>query len=206
MQLSLSVQLPVLKGGLDGSACYITTRKLLSTTRLQEILDAHPSYSTLSNALSHIHTIHCPTLSVLFHVIQLMVPPLIQSVDQTKKMKLLVIDNISEVLQLEESTTTRSVVDRSHDIVTLSGLLHNLASQFDILVMVLTDAKQGFQSPVKGQHTSLPYALHAVWFCQPKGNSTIEAGMGISWANQLNSRIILSAQVSALNISKISPL
>ncbi|KAH9057123.1 hypothetical protein EDB83DRAFT_2206843, partial [Lactarius deliciosus] len=53
LQLSLLVQLPVTQGGLNGSACYLTTSTGLPTPRLIELLHEHPllvgSHCTLDN-------------------------------------------------------------------------------------------------------------------------------------------------------------
>ncbi|KAK0459483.1 uncharacterized protein EV420DRAFT_1674295 [Desarmillaria tabescens] len=79
LQLSLLVQIPPRLGGLLGSTCYLTTSSVLPTVRLLDILDAHPLLSPSLCGLHDVHTMSCPTIPVLIHVLSSTLPQFVDS-------------------------------------------------------------------------------------------------------------------------------
>ncbi|KAJ6513911.1 P-loop containing nucleoside triphosphate hydrolase protein [Mycena vitilis] len=201
LQLALFVQIPVSLGGLSGSTCYITISSNLPTKRLLQIVDAHPLLSKEMCGLQNIHTIKSPTISILMHILSKILPDLVtgQAKDpDSKPVKLVVIDALAELFRADDKTTTGTLVDRSHNIVEISTLLHSLASTYNIAVLVLNEVSDvfGYGDPDEtGPGGDLSYKHQSRWFGAADsvpGEGSKEASLGLVWANQVNVRIMFS--------------
>lgn len=194
------MQLPSRLGGLSGSTCYLTTSSKLPTTRLHEILEAHPLLSHSLSSLAHIHTISTNTIPTLAHVLTATLPPFIErnmTDPESKPIKLLVIDALAELFHLSDKTTTKSLVQRSQDIVEISSLLHSIASKWNLAVLVLNEVVDVFHrgGDLDATDDNLVYSEQARWFGRSDsvpGQDAKEASLGLVWANQVNARILLS--------------
>src|SRR6266852_7585399 len=74
LQLSLLVQLPVDQGGLNGSACYLTTSTSLPTPRLIQLLHEHPLLAGSRCTLDNIQTSATKSVSSLLHALSEIIP------------------------------------------------------------------------------------------------------------------------------------
>ncbi|KAI0050003.1 P-loop containing nucleoside triphosphate hydrolase protein, partial [Auriscalpium vulgare] len=74
LQLSLVVQLPRARGGLAGSACYLTTASGLPTTRLVQLLREHPLLAGSAASLDGIHTLETKTIDTLLAALSSVLP------------------------------------------------------------------------------------------------------------------------------------
>jgi Rad51 len=198
LQLSLFVQLPLERGGLNGSTCYLLTSSKLPTTRLNQICEAHPLLSHSACGLQSIHTISTPTIPVLIRVLTETLPPFV--VEQSKghkPIKLLVIDALAELFHTSDKTTTNTLVERSKNVSEISSLLHCLASTHQIAILILNEVvdvfNRGHPSDI-GQGDVL-YSNQSQWFGRMDsvpGEDKKEASLGLVWANQVNARLLLS--------------
>ena len=206
MQLSLLVQLPPELGGLSGSTCYLTTDMELETRRLDELSRTHPLLATSSTpcTLDDINTIRTPTVDLLANVLRTSLPQFIaaSSAPGRKPVKLLVIDSIADLFLALEKTTTATLVERSRNLNELSSLMHSLANSHQIAVVVINRAQDVFDlssgdgisngGSAPGQ---LVYREQSRWFGsadsmhEERGK---EAMLGLSWANQINVRIMFT--------------
>lgn len=206
MQLSLLVQLPPELGGLSGSTCYLTTDIELETRRLDELSRTHPLLATSSTrcTLDDINTIRTPTVDLLASVLRISLPQFIEasSAPGRRPVKLLVIDSIADLFLALEKTTTATLVERSRNLNELSSLLHSLASNHQIAVVIINRAQDIFDwssnSGVQdGGDTpnQLVYRDQSRWFGsadsmhEERGK---EAMLGLAWANQINARIMFT--------------
>ncbi|KAJ6623394.1 P-loop containing nucleoside triphosphate hydrolase protein [Mycena sp. CBHHK59/15] len=201
LQLSLLVQIPPSLGGLSGSTCYITITSKLPTSRLLQIVEAHPLLSTDSCGLADINTIKSPTIPVLIHILSNILPALIaqRAADsQCKPVKLVVIDALAELFHSSDKTTTSTLVDRSQNIGEIATVLHALASTHKVAVLVLNEVSDVFDH---SHHTEpnasgdLIYNQQSRWFGSANnvsGENKKEASLGLVWANQVNVRIMMS--------------
>ncbi|KAK0483384.1 P-loop containing nucleoside triphosphate hydrolase protein [Armillaria novae-zelandiae] len=199
LQLSLLVQIPPRLGGLLGSTCYLTTSSVLPTVRLLNILDAHPLLSPSLCGLHDVHTMSCPTIPVLIHVLSGTLPQFVDSKladPVSKPVKLLVIDALGELFHTTDKTTTQTLVQRSRDITEVSSLLHILSSKYKIAVLVLNEVVDAFdREPVQVNDNNVSYSDESRWFGRGDsipGEDRKEASLGLVWANQINARIQLS--------------
>ena len=197
LQLSLTVQLPPKEGGLSGSACYLTTSSKLPTNRLLELAQHHPKLSSSQCGLSGVQTLSIPNIPLLIHVLSTMVPKLI--LDQCKSatpVKLLVIDALAELFHSSSKTTTQTLVERSRNINEISNLLHCLASQYNIAILVLNEVSDAFNRAYGvDSDAELVYSDQSRWFARADsipGEDGKEASLGLVWANQVNVRIMVS--------------
>ncbi|KAJ7694125.1 P-loop containing nucleoside triphosphate hydrolase protein [Mycena rosella] len=200
LQLSLFAQVPASLGGLSGSACYITISSKLPTSRLLQIVDAHPLLSREICGLDDINTMKTPTIPVLIHVLSKILPDLVaQRVDdpELKPVKLVIIDALAELFHSSDKTTTTTLIERSQNIAEISTLLHVLASKYNLAVLVLNEVSDVFNHGESGTSSSggLVYNQQAKWFGAADtvpGESNKEASLGLVWANQVNARIMMS--------------
>ena len=204
MQLSLLVQLPPELGGLSGSTCYLTTDMELETRRLDELSRTHPLLATPSAqcTLDDINTIRTPTVDLLANVIRTSLPQFItaSSAPGQRPVKLLVIDSIADLFLALEKTTTATLVERSRNLNELSSLLYSLASNHQIAVLIINRAQDVFGSsngvPDGGdQPGQLAYPEQSRWFGSADSmheERAKEAMLGLSWANQINVRIMFT--------------
>ncbi|KAF8892641.1 P-loop containing nucleoside triphosphate hydrolase protein [Infundibulicybe gibba] len=199
LQLSLFVQTPYEIGGLCGSTCYLTTSSTLPTSRLVQILGAHPALSPSLCGLQDIHTMSTPTIPALIQVLSQTLPPFIEQKTrdaQSKPVKLLVIDAIAELFHTSDKTSTNTLVERAQNIAEISVLLHSLASTHRIAVLVLNEVIDVFnQDMPDNDGANMAYSIQSRWFGRADsipGEDRKEASLGLVWANQVNARILLS--------------
>ncbi|KAK2460562.1 hypothetical protein APHAL10511_007032 [Amanita phalloides] len=200
LQLSLFVQIAPDVGGIDGSCCYLTTSSKLPTRRLLQILQNRKVLSSSSCSLDNVHTIATPSTSALLHVLSQTLEGFIQQQNQTtgvKPVKLIVIDALAELFHDMEKTTTATLVERSRKVAEISTILHALAAEYRIAIVVLNEVIDVFD---KGNRYSddkmeLLYSEQSRWFSRGdsvRGEDRKEASLGLAWANQVNARIFLS--------------
>jgi len=199
LQLSLFVQLPKDLGGLSGSTCYLTTSSKLPTARLLQILQCDEILSSSSCGLENVHTISVPTVASLQYIVTTTLPAFIKqrSLNQdTKPVRLVIIDALGELFHSENKTTTSTLVERSKNITILSAALRELAHIHQIAIVVLNEVIDRFDRPVQdhGDQTDLLYDTQSRWFSTAAyfGESQKEASLGLVWATQVNTRIMLT--------------
>ncbi|KAI6167127.1 P-loop containing nucleoside triphosphate hydrolase protein, partial [Pisolithus thermaeus] len=198
LQLSLSVQLPTDLGGLSGAACYITVASRLQTTRLEQMLNAHPMLSPSACNLSNIQTVQTPTIEKLIYVLSTFLPQFIStrsSDPASRPLKLIVIDALAELFHDTPRTTTQTLVERSRKLSEISILLHQLASRYRIAIWVLNEVADVLPHDRLPGSGAMSYRDQAMWFgCANSipGEDRKEASLGLVWANQVNARIFLT--------------
>ncbi|KAG6909456.1 hypothetical protein DXG01_000441 [Tephrocybe rancida] len=200
LQLSLCVQLSQERKGLFGSTCYITTSSTLETKRLVQMMETNPSLSGAGCDLNDIQTLTTPTIPHLIHVLSEKLTPFIDArADKagSKPVKLLVIDALAELFHTSDKTTTNTLVERSKNIAHISFLLHTLAKKHRLVVLILNEVVDVFDraGPVHDEGQTLLYSEQSRWFGRAHslpGENKKEASLGMVWANQVNTRILLS--------------
>jgi hypothetical protein len=113
-----------------------------------------------------------------------------------KPVKLLVIDALGELFHSSGKTTTSTLVERSKDIANISASLHDLASKYRLAVLVLNEVIDVFNrySLTTEYQGDMLYDQQSRWFNTAEffGEGSKEATLGLTWANQVNTRIMLS--------------
>jgi DNA repair protein RAD57 len=199
LQLSLFVQIVPDTGGLGGSCCYLTTSSNLPTERLLQISQNHKALSASSCSLDHVHTIAVPSIPILLHVLSRTLKDFIQD-SQTagvKPVKLVVIDTLAELFHDAQKTTTATLVERSQRIAEIGLILHTLAAEYQIAIVVLNEVVDVFNKDryYSDDKMNLSYSEQSRWFARGDsvpGEDGKEASLGLTWANQVNTRILLS--------------
>ncbi len=198
LQLSLYVQAPTSSGGLCGAACYLTTSSTLPTTRLVQIAE-HNGLLSIGCGLANVHTIAAPTVAVLQRVLAETLPAFIeqQAFAGKKHVKLLVIDALGELFHSTTRTTTSTLVERSKDISSISASLHGIATKCGMAILVLNEVIDVFNRPSGSSDQDqgdMFYDQQSRWFNTAEffGQGTKEATLGLTWANSVNTRIMLS--------------
>lgn len=164
LTLLLSVQLPV-PHGLAKSALYMSTEAPLQTTRLAQILKAHPTLSALSAeqrpSLSRVHSTHIHDVEAQEHILRYQVPVAIKE----QNIGLLVIDSVAANYRAEFDRSkarkgAESFAKRSNQLSQLGALLRNIARTHKIAVVVANQVADRFttvepssQAPVVSQAT-----------------------------------------------------
>lgn len=194
MQLSLLVQLPVAQGGLNGSACYLTTSTGLPTPRLIELLHEHPLLVGSHCTLDNIQTSVTKSVDSLLYALSEVLPALMDAANaRSMPLKLLVIDSLAELL-LEDKVSTATLADRSRNLSAIAAQLHTLAATRQLAVLAVNrvaDVWERRPDADPGMPGELIYAEHARIFGRAEGASK-SAALGLVWANQINARVFLA--------------
>jgi DNA repair protein RAD57 len=200
LQLSLLVQLPVDQGGLNGSACYLTTSASLPTPRLIQLLHEHPLLAGSRCTLDNIQTSATKSVSSLLHVLSEILPASINAANgRPAPLKLLIIDSLADLLMEDAKISTMTLADRSRNLSAIAAQLHALASTHQLAVVAInrvTDVWERRPDADMGFPGELIYADHARLFGRAEGDpgahSKKSAALGLVWANQVNARIMLA--------------
>jgi len=168
----------------------------LPTNRLVQISELNETLSSADCGLEHVHTLAIPTAAMLQHVLTTTFPSFAASNPGGRKVKLLIIDALGELFHSDNKTTTSTLIERSKDILRISASLHELASKHKMAIVVLNEVVDTFDHP--GRHRwdgkDLLYQYQSQWFNTAEffGEGKKQASLGLVWANQVNTRIILS--------------
>ncbi|KAI0083979.1 P-loop containing nucleoside triphosphate hydrolase protein [Irpex rosettiformis] len=200
MQLALCVQLPHRLRGVSGSACFLSTSWTLPTNRLVEMVNNHPALSPAVCGLADIHTIKTPTIALLIHVLSDTLPAFLdgrKSQPETKPVKLLVIDAITELFHSDQAVSTTTLAERSRNLTEIATLLHILAHKHGLAVVVLNEVSDAIdrELPPNSRPHEVSYQDQARLFNRGDsipGENSKEAALGLVWANQINARIMLT--------------
>jgi DNA repair protein RAD57 len=196
LQLSLLVQLPVAQGGLDGSACYLTTSASLPTPRLVELLHEHPLLASSHCKLDNIQTCATKTVPSLLHALSEVLPASIDTAKaRTKPLKLLVIDSLADLLLEDTKTSSTTLSERSRNLSAIAVQLHALAATHQLAVIALnrvTDVWERRPDADTGRPGELLYDHQARIFGRASEGGSKSAALGLVWANQVNARIMLA--------------
>jgi DNA repair protein RAD57 len=188
------VQLPVTQGGLNGSACYLTTSTSLPTPRLIGLLHEHPLLVGSHCNLDNIQTSVTKSVESLLYVLSEVLPALMDAANaRAMPLKLLVIDSLAELL-LEDKVSTATLADRSRNLSAIAAQLHALAATRQLAVLAInrvTDVWERRPDADPGLPGELIYAEHARIFGRAEGASK-SAALGLVWANQINARVMLA--------------
>jgi len=199
------VQLPVSQGGLDGSACYLTTSAGLPTPRLIQLLHEHPLLVGSQCNLDNIQTSATKSVSSLLYALSEVLPASIASANSTKgtahsapPLKLLIIDSLADLLLEDTKTSTATLADRSRNLSAIAAQLHALAATHQLAIVVINRVTDVWERRPQDPDASPPgsseliYADQARIFGRAEDGATKSAALGLVWANQVNARVMLS--------------
>jgi Rad51 len=205
LQASLLVQLAVGKGGLSGSACYLTTNGILPTPRLFEIAQEHKIVTPETCNLDNVHTRSMSSISELRHVLSQGMPNLIQQLSSppsSHPLRLLVLDSMSALFHTNVKTTSKTLFERSRELTDIALMLHHLASTHHLAILVINEVNSVFErdspSPELPQTSGVDHVLYseqARWYS--RGDSLPsegykEASLGLVWASQIGLRVLMT--------------
>ena len=189
------MQLPPSQGGLNGSACYLTTSTGLPTPRLIELLHEHPLLAGSHCNLDNIQTSVTKSVDSLLYALSEVLPALMRAANaRSMPLKLLVIDSLAELLLEDKVSTTATLADRSRNLSAIAAQLHALATTRQLAVLAINrvaDVWERRADADPGLPGELIYADHAKIFGRAEGASK-SAALGLVWANQINARIMLA--------------
>ncbi|KAI0831073.1 hypothetical protein BC628DRAFT_1311390 [Trametes gibbosa] len=214
LQLALTVQLPQRLGGISGGACYITTREVLVTPRLEEMLETHTLLTPEFCGLTDIHTVKAPFFEGLQKVLTESVPAIADECARTvgaKPIKLLVIDTFTDIFDDHKHEVYEDIFLRARHLKKVSLLLHQLITKYHLAVITLGTIRHTYPR-IDGADRSpgeLRFSDQSRWFCRAHtlpGEDANEAILGHVWPNQLNARIMMSRTARTRPRSVVKPL
>ncbi|RYP58898.1 hypothetical protein DL769_008759 [Monosporascus sp. CRB-8-3] len=153
LTLLLACQLPPSLGGLGRPALYVSTEAPLSTVRLSQVLRNHPRLRDLSPSekptLDGIVSAATPDLESQDHILSFQVP-----VEVARRgVGLVVLDSVAANYRAEFERRVPGggggpggLAARSNELVRLGRLLHDLATQHDLAVVVSNQVADRFPS------------------------------------------------------------
>ncbi|KAG8684521.1 hypothetical protein FRC09_015335 [Ceratobasidium sp. 395] len=203
LQLSLTVQLPQAERGLGGSALYLTTLNRLSTSRLLDMIKAHPilaEHYPSSVSLDNISTQHAPDVDRLTVLLTSLLPSHVSTCrNRGTPLRLLVIDSLTALFRDNPANrqASQTLYTRSESLNAVGSLLHRVASTHGIAVVVLNDVTDVFASTSTSNNESeeFIYREQSRWFARAggvAGEERHEAALGMVWSNHINSRLLLA--------------
>ncbi|KAF1923777.1 P-loop containing nucleoside triphosphate hydrolase protein [Didymella exigua CBS 183.55] len=151
LTLLLAVQLPA-PLGLSKTAVYISTEAVLSTTRLAQLLSAHPALERLSPeerpSLAKVLAIQTPDLESQEHILRYQLPVAIKK----HNVGLVILDSVAANYRAEfekkgASNGAASMAKRGTQLVQLGALLRELARTEGIAVVVANQVADRFTKP-----------------------------------------------------------
>lgn len=188
---------------MSGSACYLTTHTKLATPRLNQLIQDHPLLSPSICDLSDIHTVSVSTIELLIRTLTITFPALLESLRDDplrKPIKLVVIDSISALFHISGKPSSSTLFERSRALSELSLTMHEIAAKYQIAFLVVNEVTDVFNDHYSSNQESVSshdilYRDQARWFNSAHSlpaESSKEAGLGLVWANQVNTRIMLT--------------
>lgn len=152
MQLSLTVQLPILQNGLNGKCVYITTEGDLATTRLEGIIESRSEFFSQGVSQKNIYTVSCNDLITQEHIINVQLPVLLQR--SRGDIKLIILDSISHHLRVElETNSFKDSQDNRFYIDQMAERLLSYAKKYNLAVVV---ANQVGDKPLLERNDPIP--------------------------------------------------
>ena len=127
------------------SAIYVSTEDPLNTKRLAQMLESHPFYTQLPNegkpSFDHIHALTLNNMDVQQHVIEHQLPFAVERLNAG----IVVLDSVAANFRADhETATTNGLVDRAADLNKLGNLLHRLAFEKNVAVVVANQVSDRF--------------------------------------------------------------
>lgn len=166
-----------------------------------QIVESHPRLTPEHCGLNDIHFMAVPTVDILLHALKTSLPSLITSVakDGSKKpVRLVIIDAISALFTASDKPSSLSLSERAKSLTAISAIVHVMASHHNIAVVVVNAVKDVFprhSSNASAGNNDIIYSQQSRWFnsdLAAPGGHVKEAMLGLVWANQLNTRIMLT--------------
>ncbi|KAG9104653.1 hypothetical protein FRC06_000417 [Ceratobasidium sp. 370] len=203
LQLSLTVQLPQTERGLGGSALYLTTLNRLSTSRLHDMIEAHPtlaSHCPSSVSLDNISTQHAPDVNRLTVLLTSLLPTHVAACQaRGTPLRLLIIDSLTALFRDSPANrqTSQTLYNRSESLNAIGSLLQCIASTHGLAVVVINDVTDVFTPTLASNSESeeLIYREQSRWFARAggvAGEERHEAALGMVWSNHIHSRLLLA--------------
>jgi len=212
LQLALTAQLDRNKGGLESGVAYFTTLGFLPVKRLTELAVNHPALQECDpkSLTDNVH--HCSTTSIpaLFSALRVALLQLFKHVENSrgrlKPIRVIVVDSLGSLFHSSDKTTTSTLVERSKNLSGFSLLIHGISSSKQVAVVVINQVTDVFHtesypspSPAPNEPDAsleLTYKEQSVWFNRAPPSAGLypqrEATMGLIWANQVNTRLMIS--------------
>jgi DNA repair protein RAD57 len=216
LQVSLLAQLSRSNGGVLGSTCYITTNGNLPTTRLFGINQNHNLMRSQASVISHVHTRSVSSVPELQHVLKYGVPIMAENLSKSASglpLRLLVLDSLGALFRPDVKTTSKTLFERSQELGEMASVIHSLASTYHMAILVINEVNPVFERLIpsrqydNGDAHRVLYAEQARWFSRADSlpnEDSIEAGLGLVWANQIGLRVLLTRTGRRRYLSELS--
>ncbi|GAB6032169.1 DNA repair protein xrcc3 [Chamberlinius hualienensis] len=166
MQLSLTAQIPVSEGGLNGAAVYICTEGSFPIKRLNQLISKKRYGQTLNTFSSDFVLVeHAEDVESLISILTKRVPVLIRNF----KVKLIIIDSVAALFRCE--FTGYQAIERARQLFKLGDILHRLNVKFDVVIITINQ-------------------LSGVVNDEGKVESNVPS-LGLPWSNMVTTRLQL---------------
>ena len=152
--LLLAAQLPA-PYGVGRGAIYVSTEAPLNTSRLHQMLAAHPFYQSLAPAarptLDKVLTIPVNDLEAQDHILEFQLPVAIKR----HNVGLIIIDSVAANYRAEHSTkNAEGLAGRATELAKLGSLLRRIANEDNVAIVVTNQVADRFDDLVaKAIHT-----------------------------------------------------
>lgn len=187
LQLALSAQLPLSRGGLSASSLYLHTEYPFPFRRLQQISlsfgNSHPDINVNPCDHIYVHAVH--SADQLFDIMPRIESFITESKTQMP-IRLILIDSIAALFRSEFDNTPLDLKRRSSLFFKISGKLKSLAKRFGLAVVV-TNQVVDFIGGSEGMSGLKIGNLASLYSSERR----VCPALGLAWANCVNSRLFL---------------
>lgn len=159
--------------------------------------------------MDNVHNCSTTSVPALLSALKMALAQLFKQVESSKgrlkPIRVIVIDSLGSLFHSLDRTTTTTLVERSKILSEISYLIHGVASSKQAAVIVINQVSDVFHgdsysSPAPpsdpDQAPELNYKDQSIWFSRAPPLAGVypprEATMGLAWANQVNTRIMVS--------------
>ncbi|CAK9875588.1 unnamed protein product, partial [Sphagnum jensenii] len=187
LQLLLSVQAPVMRGGLQGRALCIYTEGRFPSRRLFELATfacghADGLTTTCKGQANKVLVKEVQTIDELLHLLSNEILQLLRHRFLTP-VKLIVIDSVAALFRADFDNNKTDLTKRASLYFRLSAKLKQYAQQFNIAIVVTNQVTDCFDE-VQSDQEYVEHLMTSGRFVRP--------ALGLSWSHCVNTRLFLS--------------
>ncbi|OWF38226.1 DNA repair protein XRCC3-like [Mizuhopecten yessoensis] len=180
LQISLTVQLPQKLGGLNGGAAYICTEDIFPNKRLHQMIQHFTRKTSAKlpkpiNFGDRIFIEHVSDMEDLTKCIKMKLPLLLSK----GVIKLVVVDSVAALFRCEYEAW--EMVKRSKHLTSFAATLHQLSHQYGIPIVCVNQVTDSMKTKETRKHVP---------------------ALGLTWANQVTCRIMLSRTNHQISVPK----
>lgn len=201
LQLCLAAQHPKSKGGLEGSAVYITSEGPFPMKRLDQLINIYPEKQQ-EDLRNNMFIFRVDDSEKQYRLLAYQLPGFLEKNKRSKRpVRIVVIDSISAVYRGEAPDIGRDRFNKMSEICDLGSRLKKMASEYNVAIVAINQVSDVVtqKDSIDSEHAQkwMDFRLVNVeennYMIGLYINSLVKRPvLGLSWSNSVNTRIRLA--------------